>query len=56
MKNRRDVIETALKLSETNSLRNTARLIKEKFNVEISHSIILYWRKNRKNYKIEFDC
>ncbi len=47
MKNRRDVIEEALKLSEENSLRDTARLIKEKFDVKISHSIILYWRKNR---------
>lgn len=48
MKNRRDIIEEALKLSEENSLRDTALLIKEKFNVTISHSIILYWRKNRK--------
>ena len=48
MKNRRDVIEEALKLSKQNSLRDTARMIKEKFNVEISHSAILYWQKNEK--------
>lgn len=49
MKNRRDVIEEALKLREQNSLRKTARLIKEKFNVEISHSAILCWEKNKKS-------
>ena len=48
MKNRRDVIEEALKLSKQNSLRDTARLIKEKFNVEISHSAIFYWKKSKK--------
>ena len=48
MKNRRDVIQEALKLSEQNSLRDTARMIKEKFGVEISHSAILCWRKNKK--------
>ena len=51
MKNRRDVIEEAVKLSENNSLRDTARLIKEKFNVEISYSAIHYWRKNRNKSK-----
>lgn len=48
MKNRSDVIEEALKLSEKNSLRNTARMIKEKFNVDISYSSIFHWRKNKK--------
>ena len=48
MKNRRDVIEEALKLRKENSLRNTARMIKEKFNVDISHSTISYWQKNKK--------
>lgn len=48
MKNRRDVIEEALKLSENNTLRETARLIKEKFDVDISHSAIFHWRKNKK--------
>ena len=48
MKNRTDVIEEALKLSEKNSLRDTARLIKEKFNVKISHSSVFHWRKNKK--------
>lgn len=52
MKNRRDIIEEALKLSESNSLRDTASLIKDRFNVKISHSAILYWRKNRNNPKI----
>lgn len=52
MKNRRDVIEEALKLSEQNSLRDTARLIKEKFNVEISHSTVFYWRKNKDKMNI----
>lgn len=51
MKNRRDVINEALKLSECNSLRDTANLINEKFNIKISHSIIPYWRKNRNKFQ-----
>lgn len=48
MKNRRDVIGEALKLSEDNSLRDTARLIKEKFDVKISYATVSNWRKNKK--------
>lgn len=50
-KNRRAVIEEALKLSEDNSLRDTARLIKEKFDVKISCTTVSNWRKNKKNFK-----
>lgn len=49
MKNSKEVIEEALKLSENHSLRDTARQIKEKFNVQISHSAICVWRKKFKN-------
>lgn len=46
MKNSRQVIDDAIKLSKQFSLRETAHKIKEKYNVEISHSIICIWRKN----------
>lgn len=46
MKNSRQVIHDAIELSKQFSLRETARRIKEKYNVKISHSIICIWRKN----------
>jgi transposase-like protein len=48
MKNKQDIIEEALKLSEEYSLRDTARLIKEKFGVKISYATVSNWRKNKK--------
>lgn len=48
MKNQRQVIEDALKLGEYFSLRDTARQIKEKYKIEISHSAIHCWRKNKR--------
>ena len=48
MKNRKDVIKEALELSEKNSCRDVARMIKEKFDIEISHSIISIWKRDKK--------
>jgi len=48
MKNSKDVIDDALRLSENHSLRDTAKQIKEKFDVQISHSTICIWRKKFK--------
>jgi hypothetical protein len=44
MKNSRQVIDEAIELSKQFSLRETARQIREKYNVKISHSAILIWR------------
>lgn len=46
MKNSRQVIDDAIELSKQFSLRETAHKIKEKYHVDISHSIICIWRKN----------
>lgn len=51
MKNGQYIIEEALKLSEENSLRDTARLIKEKFGVKISYATVSNWRKNKKKFQ-----
>ncbi len=47
MKNSRQVIEDAIELSKQFSLREAARKIREKYNIEISHSAILIWRRNK---------
>lgn len=56
IKNRHDAIMEALKLSENNSLRDTVRLIKDRFNVKISHSAIFYWRKNKNKFQDINNC
>lgn len=47
MKNSKQVIEDAIELSKQFSLREAARQIREKYNVKISHSAILIWRRNK---------
>lgn len=47
MKNSRQVIEEAIELSKRFSLREAARQIREKYNIKISHSAILIWRRNK---------
>lgn len=44
MKNSRQVVEDAIELSRQFSLRETARKIKEKYNIKVSHSAIRLWR------------
>ncbi len=47
MKNHRQVIEEAIELSKQFSLREAARMIGEKYNIKISHSAILIWRRDK---------
>ncbi len=47
MKNSKQVIEDAIELSKQFSLREAARQIREKYNIKISHSAILIWRRNK---------
>ena len=49
MKKPKHVIEEALELSKKMSLRDAASRIKEKYDIDISYSAILYWRKNKFN-------
>lgn len=47
MKNSKQVIEEAIELSKQFSLREAAHQIREKYNIKISHSAILIWRRNK---------
>lgn len=46
-KNSRQMIDEAIELSKQFSLREAARQIREKYNIKLSHSAILIWRKNK---------
>lgn len=55
MKHSRQVVEDAIELSKQFSLRETARKIREKYNIKISHSAILIWRKNKSKLSKNLD-
>jgi hypothetical protein len=55
MKNSRQVIEDAIELSKQFSLREAARQIREKYNIKISHSAILIWRRNKSELSKNLD-